>query len=579
MACHGRGLRVHWGTVEAPIRGHAPPLPPATDAETQRFSAIVDLLMCVGHVGGAYAPGARAFVQQYVDAALRTLEQGEADARLSAARRAHFGELEAELAAQLEVLVDEEVTVLGDQAPPRLRARALERFHGLAWNDQATALELVHALVHADRHADRHADGRFPPAARALYQELTSALTPAPPDAAAHDPGTAPMLVGPPAWRELSTTSHPLLDPLEQTYSPHPVERKAQLEWDHQLIRQAMLQWQRQREAGAFRLAGITDIAQLPLGARFLDGFVHVMRPSTPLELIVLGDLHGCYSCLKAALLQSRFIERAWAHQWDPARYPDVKLVLLGDYIDRGRFSFDGVLRAALQLFVTLPEHVILLRGNHEWLTWSGNYLVSNVYPAEALASMIGVAPPEMLEAYRLLFEHMPTSLLCERTLLVHGGIPRADTLERYRDLASLNDPELRFQMMWSDPIHADHVAVEHQRMNPRFSFGRDQFRAFMQRVGMTTMVRGHEQIDRGFDVFYDLGDQLLLTVFSAGGHDNADLPPGSSYRAVTPMALTLQFGQGTPTATPWGIAYRPFNHEPHNGLYRPQPLLDFRYA
>jgi hypothetical protein len=253
--------------------------------------------------------------------------------------------------------------------------------------------------------------------------------------------------------------------------------------------------------------------------------------------------------------------------------------VFLGDYIDRGRFSFDGVLRAALQLFVTLPDHVFLLRGNHEWLTWSGNYLVSNVYPAEALASIAGYAPVEMLEAYRQLFEHMPTSLLCDRTLLVHGGIPREDTLERYRDLASLNDPELRFQMMWSDPIHADRVAVEQQRSNPRFTFGREQFRAFMERVGMTTMVRGHEQIDRGFDVFYDLGDQLLLTVFSAGGHDNADLPLESSYRAVTPMALTLQFGQGTPTVTPWGIAYKLFNYAPHNGLYRPQPLLDFRYA
>ena len=567
-----RGLRVPLGAVEAQIGVHAPARPPAAaDAETQRFSSIVDLLMCTGHVGGDYDPRARAFVRQYVDTAVRTLEQGSADARLIAARRAHFGALEAELTAQLAALADEEVTVIGGQVPPRLRARVLALFHGLAWNDQATVLELVHALVQAD--------GRSSPAAGALYHELTSVRAPAPPAAAAHEQGTAPMLVGPPAWRELSATSHPLLDPLEQTYSPHPVERKAQLEWDLHLMRQAMLQWERQRQAGAFRLAGITDVAQLPPGARFLDGFVHAMRPNAPLELIVLGDLHGCYSCLKAALLQSRFIERAWAHQWDPARHPDVKLVFLGDYIDRGRFSFDGVLRAALQLFVTMPEHVILLRGNHEWLTWSGNYLVSNVYPAEALASIVGLAPAPVLEAYRQLFEHMPTSLLCERTLLVHGGIPRADTFERYRDLESLNEPELRFQMMWSDPIHADRVAVEQQRLNPRFTFGREQFRAFMERVGMTTMIRGHEQIDRGFDVFYDLGDQLLLTVFSAGGHDNADLPPESSYRAVTPMALTLQFGQGTPTATPWAIAYRSFNYEPHNGLYRPQPLLDFRYA
>ena len=37
------------------------------------------------------------------------------------------------------------------------------------------------------------------------------------------------------------------------------------------------------------------------------------MRPDQPTELIVLGDLHGCYACLKAALLQSEFIERVRA--------------------------------------------------------------------------------------------------------------------------------------------------------------------------------------------------------------------------------------------------------------------------
>jgi len=41
--------------------------------------------------------------------------------------------------------------------------------------------------------------------------------------------------------------------------------------------------------------------------------------------------------------------------------------VLLGDYIDRGRFSYNGVLRAVMQLFLAAPEHVFPLRGNHEY--------------------------------------------------------------------------------------------------------------------------------------------------------------------------------------------------------------------
>jgi hypothetical protein len=567
--------------VEVRIGVEAAPAPAITlpESEAARLSSLVDLMMSVGHVDGVYAPRVRAFVRDYVETVTRSMEEGSATTapelrgREAAAWRAYFASLEQELTPELTVLARESGP---DQISPRLRGRVLTLFRGLSWRDRATALELIHALVQVD--------GTFSPAEVALYHELTAlfaelSATAVPGPRPRPREHAAPIHVSAPSWLPLAAMSHPLLDPLEHTLSPHPVERQAQIAWDYQLVQRAMLAWYRQRTAGSGGLAGISDVAQLPEGTRFLDGFIHVMRPSAPLELIVLGDLHGCYSCLKAALLQSNFIERAWAHQWHPDRYPDVKLVLLGDYLDRGRFSFDGVLRAALQLYVAMPDQVILLRGNHEWLTRHGDHIASGVYPAEALASITGHVPLEMLEAYRQLFEHMPTAFVCDRTLLVHAGIPRADTIERYRDLASLNDPELRFQMMWSDPVHVDAVPVEVQRGNPRFAFGREQFRDFMQRTGMRALIRGHEQIDRGFDVTYDLGDHALLTLFSAGGARNADLPLEASYRSVTPMALTLQLGAGAPVATPWPIDYEPFNYEPHNGLYRAQPLLAFRYA
>ncbi|HVK83849.1 MAG TPA: metallophosphoesterase family protein [Kofleriaceae bacterium] len=556
--------------VHDPEEEAATPATPAVapDRDTVRFSAIIDLLMSFAHVDGGLDLRAQAFVRQYVETVVLMLEQAsmeppEVRAQQLVGWRAHFHELETSFGHEL-----------AGMPPARLRERVLALFRGLSWSDRATVLELIPALLHAD--------GTVSADERALYELLAQELSGG---AAATAPAVVTtksdqLIIHPPVTRELTALSHPLLDPLEQTYSPHPVERKAQVDWDYHLVQQAMMAWYRQRAAGAGRLAGLDDIEQLPAGSRFLDGFVHVMRPDKPLELIVLGDLHGCYSCLKAALLQSNFIERAWAHQWDPERYPDVKLVFLGDYIDRGRFSFDGVMRAALQLFVAMPDQVILLRGNHEWLRWQGDRIASGVYPAEALASIVPHVPIEMLEAYRQMFEAMPTALACDRTLLVHAGMPRWDTFEsKYRGLASLNDPEIRFQMMWSDPGPTNHIPVEMQRENPRFTFGRDQFRAFMERSRMTTLIRGHEQIDRGFDVFYDLDKYRLLTLFSAGGSENADLPADSSYRAVTPMALSLQFGEGTPTATPWPIQYQPFNFAPHNGLYRPQPVLEFRYT
>jgi hypothetical protein len=564
-------------------------VPGTAGRDPTQVGAIVDLLLTAAYLDGHLHPREHACVRQYVDSVLMSIEQ--TTGKREAAWRAYFDDMLRTLETEIAGLA-QELHPVGDgtYVAPKLRGRANARFRGLAPGDQAGALELLHALLHAD--------GGLTHPEHELFVDLTTNVVPvAPPPALPPAPGTKPtpkpaakpaaprgepVVVLPPTWLELTNLAHPLLDPLEHTYSPHPIERKAQIDWDYNLVQQVLVQWQRQRQVGTGHLSGVTDITQIPVGARFLDGYVHVTRPDHPVEYIVLGDLHGCYSCLKAALLQSNVVERAWAHQWDPQRFPDVKLVFLGDYIDRGRFSFDGVLRAALQLFVALPDQVILLRGNHEWLTWFDNRIVSGVYPAEALASIVHHVPIEMLEAYRQLFEMMPTTLMCDRTLFVHGGIPRGDTFEaKYRDLSSFNDPELRFQMMWSDPGPMDQVPIEVQRGNPRFTFGHAQFRAFMERTGFTTMVRGHEVIERGFDVFYDLGDLRLLTVFSAGGHDNADLPANSGYRAVNPMALTLRCGHGVgqATATPWPIQYQPFNYEPHNGLYRAQPLLEFRYA
>jgi hypothetical protein len=92
-------------------------------------------------------------------------------------------------------------------------------------------------------------------------------------------------------------------------------------------------------------------------------------------------------------------------------------------------------------------------------------------------------------------------------------------------------------------------------------------------------MIRGHEKIDAGFELTYDLGDLMLINLFSAGGWDNRDLPLDSSYRKVTPMALTLRHGYGAPLAIPWPLHYQPFNFDTHNGFHRERIVLPYRSA
>ena len=581
----------------APITPTAPGPAPVTApvGAVGHAADLIDLLLTVAYIDGVFHHRELTFVHNYIDTVLMMAEDmsgGSVEERIKVrvAYQAQFRTLHAQLDLDIARLAQEvESTDDGNYLVPRLTIRAMAIFKRLPADQQAVALELVRAMMHAD--------GTITQAESRLYDELVRFLTatppappPAPPpQAAAPTPtpatgagraatGRRAMPLLPPHWNPLKRMAHPLLAPLEQTYSPHPIELQSQLGADYQLIANAMAAWERLRAVGQGRLAGVKDIEQVPVGAQFLDGHVHVLRPSKPVELVVLGDLHGCYSCLKAALLQSDFINRVWAHQWDPQTYPDIKLVLLGDYIDRGCFSFDGVLRAVLQLFVSMPDHVVVLRGNHEYFKSREGRVFSGVHPAEGLYSIVRHAPLPLLEAYKSLFDQLPTSLLFERTLFVHGGIPRDDTFAaHYQDLSSLDHAELRFQMLWSDPVQADHIPVELQRKSSRFSFGRRQFTSFMEKLGCYTMIRGHEQIEAGFEVIYDHGDRSLLNLFSAGGHDNRDLPADSSYRKVRPMALTVVHDAAGLRGIPWPLEYQPFNYEVHNGLYRPAPLLEYR--
>ena len=156
------------------------------------------------------------------------------------------------------------------------------------------------------------------------------------------------------------------------------------------------------------------------------------------------------------------------------------------------------------------------------------------------------------------------------QTVFVHGGAPRTETLpKKWAGLETLNDWDLRFEMLWSDPSEADLVPLELQAESARFPFGRLQFQQFLARVGCTAMVRGHQMVKQGFAKHYDDPGALLLTVFSAGGADNDDLPADSSYRSVTPKALSIRRTGGVTTYTPFDIDYTRYNDPEFNAFFK----------
>jgi hypothetical protein len=367
-------------------------------------------------------------------------------------------------------------------------------------------------------------------------------------------------------------SDHPFFRGFEYPYAKDPDTFARQAQADMQLIAKVMDTLAAQRKKGEGRLAAAGRFSAIPAGDRFLDGHVYVRKPDPDkrYELLVLGDLHGCYSCLKAALLQADFFTKVQAHLGDPENHPEMNLVLLGDYIDRGHYSYNGILRTVMQLLVTVPDYVYMLRGNHEYYVEINGRVLAPVRPCEAMSEIADIAPTEVFATYMRLFESLPTSLVFDTTLFVHAGIPREDTIaERFQGIHSLNDPEIRFQMLWSDPSEADLVPLELQKANARFPFGKKQFKHFMARLGLHTLIRGHERIIEGFRRSYDDPEAALLSLFSAGGATNEDLPATSNYREVTPMALTIKHEKGISELNPFLIDYARYNNPEYNAFFR----------
>ena len=125
-------------------------------------------------------------------------------------------------------------------------------------------------------------------------------------------------------------------------------------------------------------------------------------------------------------------------------------------------------------------------------------------------------------------------------------------------------------------PAKAADAPKSLQEESARFPFGTMQFANFMATVGCNVMVRGHTKVVEGFKTVVDDGSHKLLNLFSAGGQYNDDLPSTSSYRGVTPKALTIAYKDGDLSATPWVIDYDSFNSPIYNRFFSVSPAIDY---
>jgi uncharacterized tellurite resistance protein B-like protein len=548
----------------------------------QQMHAVIFYLTTFGYIDGDFDQEEKAVVRdtiaKLVEArAAAAMKDADPKVRAEVTGKftAHFHEVFEGIDRNVKELFTEAVSAnenQGDFVRTKLKVRCFEIFESFDRHGQEQLMAMIDDLIMAD--------GQVHPAEAQFRAELAQILEGDTGVELVEDDSDAPRVSFGEIQAPKIAADHPFFSPGELHYSRDPARIQQQIGADRALLDRAMALWDAQRAAGRGKLAGKKTVAALAGQQPFLDGHVYVepLVPGRRYELIVLGDLHGCYSVLKATLMQSRFFEKVDAFRKDPANNPEPRLILLGDYIDRGLFSMNGVLRLVLQLFVTAPEHVYMLRGNHEYyIEFKGN-IYGGVKPAEAINTLKPHVDMDVFRHYQRLFEAMPSMLLFDRFAFVHAGIPKDRTLkEKYTDLSSLNDPDIRFQMLWSDPSSADVIPLDLQDKSARFAFGRMQFRAFMQRIGCHTLVRGHEKVNDGFCCNYDDANARLFTLFSSGGSDNDDLPPDSSYRTVTPKALTVTVTPEETTLAAWAPDYKTYNDPERNAFFRVAPEIEHR--
>ncbi len=546
------------------------------EAEKQ-MRAVIFYLTTFGYIDGDFDANEKDYVRGYVRklVAHRVAGAGlspELSAELNAKFSAHFLEVFESIDRQVMDLFTEAVAEGEAQdtfVHAKLKLRCFEIFKSFDQHSQEQLMATVDELIHAD--------GQVHPAEAKFRAELADLLNEELGVELIDDDAERPFAV---AARKLIATrsdDHPFFAQFEQHYSADRNALVRQVESDRTLMDRVMAIWDQQRALGRGKLKGKRNVSELAPGSEFLDGHVNVLTPELGREydLTIIGDLHGCYSCLKAVLNQTDFIRKVADYERKPDSNPCPKLVLLGDYIDRGMFSYQGVLRSVLQLFAKYPDHVYVLRGNHEYYVEHQGKVYGAVRPSEAMNTLKPHWSDEVFQHYIRLFDAMPTSLLFEKFLFVHGGIPKDSTIKAlYKDLSSLNEWDIRFQMMWSDPSAADVIPATLQDQSARFPFGRLQCQAFLQRLGCHTIFRGHEKVEEGFRQTYDDDGVSLFTIFSSGGATNDDLPADSSYRSVEPMAATLRFKDGKGEVTPFVIDYESFNDPARNRFYQTAPEI-----
>jgi len=223
-------------------------------------------------------------------------------------------------------------------------------------------------------------------------------------------------------------------------------------------------------------------------------------------ESTIVGDIHGDLETLAQILQDSRFTEKM-------QRGEHTLLIFLGDYGDRGIYSPE-VYHVVLRLKEAYPEHVVLMRGNHEG---PEDILASPHDLPTHLHRKFGEEWRQAYKKLRQLFDQLYNAVLVkERYIMLHGGVPsQARSIEdlAYAHKKHPHDTHLE-EILWSDPEEGISGIYPSPRGAGKL-FGKDVTAKFLKMLNVKVFIRGHEPSEAGCKINHE---GKILTLFSRKG-------------------------------------------------------------
>ncbi|OHS98594.1 Serine/threonine-protein phosphatase PP1-2 [Tritrichomonas foetus] len=219
--------------------------------------------------------------------------------------------------------------------------------------------------------------------------------------------------------------------------------------------------------------------------------------------VVIVGDIHGSIVDLL----------RIFGTYGLP---PETKYVFLGDYVDRGDFSVE-TLALLFSALCTYPEHIFLLRGNHEFRSVCANY----GFRDEVLDSY----SPDLLNLFMDVFSYLPLAAVVNESIFcVHGGL--SSQLNSLEDISRIERPIEDFSnplvedLVWSDPSRIGSCEYIPSIRNRGCVFGSAAVNAFYAKTGTSAIVRGHSFVKEGVEIYPYIS---LASVFSSSNSNFAN--------------------------------------------------------